>query len=69
MPVVNPVGHGLERNAAADTFTEAGSSVIRYFYPARERWVLGAPQYRGLQFKPRFCQYMEGFKFVYLFPK
>ena len=69
MPAVNPVGHGLERNAAADTFTKAGTSVIRYFEPGHDGLVFGAPQHRDLRFKPGFCQYMEEFKFVYLFPK
>jgi hypothetical protein len=69
MPVLNPVSAALARNAAADTFTKAERSAIRHFDPTRDRLVFGDTRYRALKFQPQFIQSMDGFKFVYLFPK
>jgi hypothetical protein len=68
MPVVNPIGADLARNVAADSFTKAQTSVLRYFDPTTDRLVFGDTPYRRLQFQPQFVQAMTGFKFVYLFP-
>jgi hypothetical protein len=68
MPVLNPVGPVLNRNAAAPTFTKAERSALRYFDPAHDRVVVHEPRYAPLRFQPQFWQAMEGFKFVYLFP-
>jgi hypothetical protein len=68
VPVLNPVGNVLRRNAAADSFTKADLSVLRYFDAGRDSLVFGDNRYRQLGFRPQFFQYMEGFKFVYLFP-
>lgn len=69
MPVLNPVGEVLPRNAAAETFTKSEVSVLRYFDARRDHLALGDTRYRSLQFQPQFVQFMDGFKFVYLFPK
>lgn len=69
MPVVNPVGARLQCNAAAESFTKPATNVLRYFDPARDRLVFGANRYRELDFQPQFFQFMDGFKFVYLFPR
>lgn len=68
VPVLNPVGAILDRNAAADTYTACRSSAIRYFDRTRDRLVFGDTPYRHLQFQPRFFQYMDGFRFVYVQP-
>jgi hypothetical protein len=69
MPVMNPVGPALRRNALAESFTKAQRSVLRHFDPARDRLAFGDGRYRTLQFEPQFVQAMDGFKFVYLFPQ
>lgn len=69
MPVLNPVSPLLERNAAAQTYTKTATSSIRYFDRARDRLVFGDTPYRGLGFQPRFFQYTDGFRFVYLAPR
>ncbi len=69
MPVLNPVGAGLARNAAADSFTKAETSALRHFDPSRDTLVLHEPRYRALDFSPLFVQAMDGFKFVYLAPR
>jgi hypothetical protein len=68
VPVLNPVGHGLSRNAAADSFTHSAATALRYFDARRDRLVVHEPRYRQLQFEPRFVQSIVGFRFVYLFP-
>jgi hypothetical protein len=68
VPVLNPVGAGLARNAAADTFTKAEVNVLRYFDAKRDHLEFTDQRYRSLRFEPAFFQYMDGFKFVYLFP-
>ncbi len=69
VPVLNPVGSGLDRNAEADSLTKTEVNVLRYFDPARDHLRFGDERYAPLQFEPQFVQYMEGFKFVYLFPQ
>jgi hypothetical protein len=69
MQILSPVGAGLGRNALAESFTRAGTSVLRYFDPARDRLEIHAPRYRALGFRPEFLQAMAGFKFVYLDPR
>jgi hypothetical protein len=66
--VVNPVGLGLDRNAAAETFTHNTRNVVRYVEPTIDSLTFGGSPYRDLAFEPRLVQYMEGFKFVYLDP-
>jgi hypothetical protein len=68
VPVLNPVGETLTRNAAADTFTKTDSSALRYVDASRDNVTIGEERYRGLGFEPRFFQSMDGFRFVYLFP-
>ena len=68
MPVLNTVHAALPRNAAADSHTKAELSVVRPFDPEHDRLVFGEAHYRQLQFEPTFFQFMDGFKFVYLFP-
>ncbi|WP_127998116.1 hypothetical protein [Piscinibacter defluvii] len=68
VPVLNPVGERLPRNAAADSFTKADRSVLRLFDPERDRLAFGDRRYRALDFRPQLVQFMEGFKFVYLAP-
>jgi hypothetical protein len=69
MRVTNPVGPTLGRNACAESFTKAESSVLRFIDPARQRLSITDPRYRALDFVPQFFQAMDGFKFVYLFPR
>lgn len=67
MPVMNPVGPVLARNASADSYTHSRSA-LRYFDPKRDSLKLAAPRYRELGFAPQFVQTMSRFRFVYLFP-
>jgi hypothetical protein len=69
IPVTNPVGNGLARNAIAESFTSAAATSLRYFDPRRDRLELGPARYRRLRFRPRFVQCLEAFKFVYLDPR
>jgi hypothetical protein len=69
MPVVNPVGVALDRNAEADTHTKVDAPRLRSFEPARDRLQFGDTRYRALRFRPRFFQVMDGFKFVYRLPR
>lgn len=69
MPVLNPVGSVLRRNAAASTFTKAERSTLRPFHPAQDQLTMHEPRYAALGFEPGFWQSLEGFKFVYLFPR
>lgn len=69
MNVINPVGVGLDRNAAARTFTANAKTILRYSEPRTDTLDFGATPYRALHFRPRFVQYMDGFKFVYLQPR
>jgi hypothetical protein len=67
--ILNPVGPGLARNAVADSYTKCDTTVLRYFDAARDTLDFDEPRYRRLQFRPEFFQFMDGFKFVYLFPR
>lgn len=69
MQVLNPVGRLFARNAAADSFSKFDRSVVRFFDRRRDHLEFGDTPYRRLQFQPQFFQYMDGFKFVYLFPQ
>jgi hypothetical protein len=69
MQIVNPVGEALGRNAVADSYTRTERSLVRHFDPEHDSLVFGDTRYRHLQFRPDFCQSMDGFKFVYLFPR
>lgn len=68
MPVLNPVGVVLNRNAAAETFTHNDVNAVRYYDQRLDRLDFGATPYQALQFMPQCVQYMDGFKFVYLQP-
>jgi hypothetical protein len=69
VPVLNPVGPRLTRNAAADSFTKVDSAVVRRFDPSRDSLRIHHETYRALDFRPHFFQTMQGFKFVYLDPR
>ena len=69
VPVLNPVGPVLDRNAAADSFTKTDVSVLRYFDSKRDHVTFRDDRYAHLGFEPQFVQFMDGFKFVYLFPR
>lgn len=69
MPVVHTVSPTWQRNAPADSFTKAESSMLRFFDPQKDRLDVLEPRYRALQFESLFVQAMSGFKFVYLFPQ
>ncbi len=68
VPVLNPVGPVLARNAAADSYTATRRSALRYADPECDRLVFGDSRYAALGFQPRFVQTMEGFRFVYGMP-
>jgi hypothetical protein len=68
LPVINPVGAVLGRNAAADSYTKAAASRLRPFDARGDAIDFGDERYRRLGFEPSFVQAMEGFRFVYLFP-
>ena len=66
--VINPVGAVIPGNAAAQTFTAPGRTVLRAFDPAADRLAILAPEYAGLDFRPDFVELMQPFRFVYLEP-
>jgi hypothetical protein len=68
MPILNPVGAVLARNAVAESFTHTACSTLRYFDDTRDRLAFGDTRYARLGFRPQFFQAMEGFRFVYLSP-
>ncbi|MBX3013088.1 MAG: hypothetical protein KF832_16340 [Caldilineaceae bacterium] len=68
MSVVNPVGVGLPRNAAAQAMTKNATNTIRYFAPNQDHLTIHASRYQALEFQPQVVQHMSGFKFVYLNP-
>ncbi len=68
MPVLNTIGQGIDRNAAAESFTKADATALRDFDAKRDHLVFGEPRYRQLDFKPQFTQWMSGMRFVYLSP-
>lgn len=68
MPILNPVGPVLARNAVAESCTHTARSTLRYFDDARDRLTFGDTRYARLGFRPQFFQAMEGFRFVYLSP-
>lgn len=67
--VINPLGVVLDRHAAASTFTANAVTSVRYIDPRADKFDFGDTPYRALEFAPRFVQYMDGFKFVYLQPR
>lgn len=67
--ILNPVGAVVPRNAAAESFTKADHTAIRYFDASESRLVFGESIYRSLGFTPQFSQSMCRFKFVYLCPQ
>jgi hypothetical protein len=69
VPVLNPVGPTLQRNAVADSYTKADAVALRHFHPERDRLVFGSARYGTLHFAPQFVQTMNGFKFVYTLPR
>jgi hypothetical protein len=69
VPVLNPVGLRMTRNAQADSFTKVGSAVARRFDPSRDSLHIHHETYGALDFRPYFFQTMQGFKFVYLDPR
>ena len=69
MQVVNPLGVGLNKNASAQTYTNNDANAVRYFEPRESRLQFGDNDYKRLNFTPRFAQYMDGFKLVYLQPE
>jgi hypothetical protein len=68
MSVVNPLGVGLGNNAVAEAFNKNDANALRYFEPERDQLTFGDVPYARLGFQPRFVQFMDGFKFVYLNP-
>jgi hypothetical protein len=66
--VINPAGAVIPGNAAAQTFTAPGRTVLRYFDPAADRLAILAGAYAGLDFTPGFVEIMQPFRFVYLEP-
>jgi hypothetical protein len=68
MPILNPVGPLLGRNAVAESFTKTERNTLRYFDPACDRLRFGDTRYARLGFEPQFFQAMDGFRFVYLSP-
>lgn len=68
LPVMNPVGVGLDWNAVAQTFTKNDVNAVRHFDARRDSLDLSAPGYAQLSFQPAAIQFMIGFKFVYLAP-
>lgn len=69
VPVLNPVGPRLARNAAAESFTKAETSIVRCFDRTRDELRILQEPYNTLDFQPNFFQTMTGFKFVYLDPR
>jgi len=69
MQVINSIGHGLERNAAARTFSTNTTNVFTLFDRRTSSLKFGPTPYAGLHFEPHCVQYMDGFKFVYLDPE
>jgi len=69
MQVINPIGHGLERNAAARAFSTNSTNVFNFFDRRTSSLEFGPTPYAGLQFEPHCVHYMDGFKFVYLDPE
>ncbi len=68
MQIVNPVGVRLSHNATAHAHTKNARDVVNFFDESEHILAIDDPVYRTLEFQPRFVQYMEGFKFVYLAP-
>jgi hypothetical protein len=68
LKIMNPVGAGLARNAVADSYTRSALTTVHEFEPGRDSLELSIPRYRGLDFRPDFVQFMDGFRFVYLAP-
>jgi hypothetical protein len=68
VPVLNPIGFGLDRNAAADSLTKVGTSALRWFDASCDRLTISDERYRALDFAQQFFQTLEGFNFVYLCP-
>jgi hypothetical protein len=69
MHVVNPRGVTLKRNAVAESLAKNDVNTLRYFNPQADVLEFGDGPYRCLRFTPQFVQSMEGFKFVYLYPR
>jgi hypothetical protein len=55
------------RVAVANSYTHA-TSVLHRYDAGHERFVLQAPRYQALQFRPNFVQFMDPFRFVYQLP-
>lgn len=68
MKVVNPVGVALSRNAVAQAFTKVVAPRIRFWDDSTDTLHFGEVPHARLQFKPRFIEFMDGFRFVYLNP-
>jgi hypothetical protein len=66
--ILNPLGVVLNHHATAETFTKNDRNVLREFDPRADKLEFGETPYRSLQLVPRFVQYMDGFRFVYLPP-
>ena len=67
--VINPVGAVIPGNAAAETFSAPGRTVLRIFDAAADRLAIPAGAYAGLDFTPGFVEVMQPFRFVYLEPE
>jgi hypothetical protein len=63
--VVNPVGL-LPVNAEAQAYIVNDQQVLQLFNRATDHLEFTHPTYRALQFRARFVEHMNGFKFVYL---
>jgi hypothetical protein len=66
--VINPVGAVIPGNAAAQTFSAPGRTVLRFFDTAADRLAIQTKAYAGLDFTPTFVEFMQPFRFVYLEP-
>jgi hypothetical protein len=69
MCIVNPVGVTLPENAMAEAFTKNAANALRYYDARGDSLMLDAPPYADLGFQPRFVQFFQGIKFVYLNPR